>query len=240
MSQEQTTEKKVTDFYDKKYYQSENLHAIRPLEHYKKVFRFLGQVRTGARILDVGCGTGLFLKAAVQGGLHAHGVDISQRAVEISKKNVPEATVLLGKGEALPFDDKFFDYLFYGGTLEHFLDIDKGLSEGCRVAKDEAIFMIIVPNKNYWLWKVRGESGTHQKEIKELLLSRGEWVKIFNKHGLREINVYQDPWPWESVSIFKFKNPWRILRRLIYRVIWLFIPLQLTYQFVFLLKKEKS
>ena len=170
MSYANPTEKDVAEFYDNVYYKSETLHAIRPPSHYREIFNFLKPVKAGGKILDVGCGTGLFLKAALDAGLDAYGLDISQRAVEISNKNAPGARIIRGRGEELPFGDKFFDYIFYGGTVEHFLNVDKGLDEAIRVTNDDAKFLFVVPNKNYWLWRVRGESGTHQKEVKELLL----------------------------------------------------------------------
>src|SRR5437667_123446 len=108
------TEKEVVDFYDNVYYKTEKVHAIRPLEHYQKVFDFLKPVKSGSMILDVGCGTGLFLRAATDAGLEPYGIDIAPKAIEISKKYVPEAHLVVAKGEALPFENKFFDYVFYG------------------------------------------------------------------------------------------------------------------------------
>lgn len=234
------TKKEVADFYDSVYYKTETLHAIRPLAHYREMFEFLRPVKAGSKLLDIGCGTGLLLKAAASGGLTVFGIDISQKAVEFSQKAVPTATILCSVGEELPFENNFFDYIFFGGTLEHFIDPDKGLAEAVRVAKHDATFLIVVPNKNYWLWRVRGDSGTHQKELKELLLDFNGWEEMFKKHGLVPVKVYQDPWPYKSVAIFKFKNPWRIMRRLAYRIIWLFVPLRHTYQFAFVCKKIQT
>ena len=233
----QPTEQEVAQFYDTVYYKTETLHAIRPLAHYRKMVAFLQPIKRGGACLDIGCGTGLFLKAAEEAGLKVFGVDISQRAVDIAQQKVPTASVVRSKGEELPFEARMFDYIFFGGTLEHFMDVDRGLQEAIRVAKNDATFLIVVPNKDYWLWKVRGTYGTHQSELRELLLDRAGWESLFKRHGIKPVRAHHDPWPRESVTIFKFWNPWRILRRAVYRLIWLFVPLRYTYQFVFVCRR---
>jgi len=226
----------LADFYDRMY-ANEGMKAMRTLEHYQEMFAFIQPVRKGGKLLDIGCGTGYFLKTASEAGLDSYGIDISQVSVDLSKKTAPLAHVACSPGEHLQFESKSFDYIFFGGTLEHFLDPDKGLEEAYRVAKDDAEFLIVVPNKNYWLWRVRGEHGTNQREVQELLQNYDSWVGMFKRHGIVPVGVTHDPWPWKSVKIFKKKNPWNIARRIIYRFIWLFIPLRHTYQFVFVCKK---
>ena len=233
---EELTEEKLAGFYDRMY-THEGMKAMRTFEHYEKMFALIQPVRKGATLLDIGCGTGYFLKAASEAGLDSYGIDISEVSVEFSKKTAPLAHVIRSPGEKLPFESKTFDYIFFGGTLEHFLDPDKGLDEAVRVSKDDATFLIIVPNSRYWLWRVRGEYGTNQSKIRELLQDYDQWVAMFKKHGVTPISVTHDPWPWQSVKIFKKKNPWNIARRMVYRMIWWFIPLRWTYQFVFICKK---
>jgi len=229
------TEKEITDYYDK-IYSSKGINAMRPLGYYKQVFGYL-KAESGLNLLDVGTGTGHLLKTARESGLSVYGTDISPEAVRISRENVPDANLVVAPGENLPFKDEMFDYVVCFGSLEHFLDMDKGVNEMVRVAKPEAKYMIVVPNKNYFLWKARGVYGTKQKYMKETLMSYDEWKGFFERHGLKTTRVYHDPWPWQSVKIFKHKNPWRVIRRVTYRFIWLFIPLRFTYQFIFILNK---
>lgn len=230
------TEKEVVDYYDKIYWRK-GANSMRPFEYYKKVFRYFNTV-VGKKLLDVGVGTGYLLKAARDSGLGVSGVDISPESIKVAKEVVPSADLRVAPGENLPFENDFFDYVVCFGSLEHFLDMDKGVTEMTRVARSDAEFMIVVPNKNYFLWRFRGEYGTKQQNLKETLMSFQEWKEFFEKHGLSVTKVYHDPWPWQSVKIFKHKNPWRIIRRTIYRLIWLFIPLEYTYQFIFILNKK--
>ena len=229
------TEKEVVDYYDQ-IYRKKGISAMRPFDYYRQVFAYLRAV-SGKNLLDVGTGTGHLLKTAQEAGLKVYGTDISPEAIRVAKDNVPDADLVIAAGEDLPFPDKFFDYIVCFGSLEHFLDMDRGVSEMIRVAKLDAEYMIVVPNKNYFLWKLRGEYGTKQKDLKETLMNYDEWKEFFGKHGLEIEKVYHDPWPWQSVKIFKYLNPWRIARRAFYRLIWLFMPLKYTYQFIFILGK---
>ncbi len=231
------TEKEAAQYYDQ-IYGRKGVNAMRPYDYYKQVFDYLGKTVPGLKIADIGVGTGHILRVAVEKGLEAYGVDISSEAVRISRQNVPSAKLEVAPGEKLPFQDNFFDYVVCFGSLEHFIDMDKGISEMMRIAKRGAIFMIVVPNQNYFLWKLRGEFGTKQRNLKETLMDYSEWKGFLENHGLVVKKVYHDPWPWQSVKIFKHLNPWRILRRTTYRFIWLFMPLRYTYQFIFILHKK--
>ncbi len=56
----------------------------------------LGSAR---RVLDVGCGSGTLLDAAVAAGADAVGVDISSAMVEAARRRVPSATVLMADAQ---------------------------------------------------------------------------------------------------------------------------------------------
>ncbi len=60
-----------------------------PPHHYKNDHSFvLGRLRGFHRILDIGCGTGVFLKKAIELGFDAYGIDASNEMVNIAKERV--------------------------------------------------------------------------------------------------------------------------------------------------------
>ena len=70
----------------------------------------IGQLGLGARtrILDVGCGPGRHARALAQRGMLVHGVDISQRFVDLAREGAPEgATFERSDARALAFDAEF-------------------------------------------------------------------------------------------------------------------------------------
>ena len=66
-------------------------------------------VRPGDTVLEVGCGSGVFLRMAADRGARVFGVDAAPALVELARRRVPEAGVRTGDAEALPFADDSFD-----------------------------------------------------------------------------------------------------------------------------------
>lgn len=62
----------------------------------------------GDRVLDVGCGPGRHAIELAQRGVIVHGIDISDRFIEIARQNAPRgATFERGDARSLPFDSEF-------------------------------------------------------------------------------------------------------------------------------------
>ena len=229
------TLREIKKWYDKKHLAlGEN--AWRPFEEYSVFLKYLGP-EPGKKLLDVGCGTGYLLKSAEQKGLKTFGVDISTEGAKIAQKVSPDSSIAVASGEALCFPDRIFDYVTSIGVLEHFLNMEKGLQEMKRVARDDARFCIVVPNSEYFFWKLKGKKGTEQQDINEHLMPLAEWKKIFEKAGFRILNIYQDRWFARKDKLFASLNPIKILKRAIYKLIWAFLPLKFTYQFIFIMEK---
>jgi SAM-dependent methyltransferase len=68
-------------------------------------------LRRGQRALDVGCGPGALTRALADtlGGEHVAAVDPSEAFVAACRERVPGASVRVGVGERLPFEDSSFD-----------------------------------------------------------------------------------------------------------------------------------
>jgi ubiquinone/menaquinone biosynthesis C-methylase UbiE len=226
------TEQEIKDWYNKRY-ASGGINSMRPYEAYLIFLDYLGinGIQKDKKLLDVSCGTGFLLRAASKRGLETYGTDISKEAVKIAQKTSPKSILSVGKGEDLKFNDNTFDYVTCLGSLEHFLDMNMGLFEMKRVAKKNTKFCIMVPNSKFIL----EQPGTEQQDINENLLSLKQWGDIFIKNGFKILNIYQDRWPIEQIHIFSSANPLGILKRIIYKF---FLPLNYTYQFIFILKKR--
>ena len=65
-------------------------------------------LQPGMRVLDVGCGPGRHARALATRGLEVHGVDISQRFVDLARADAPAgATFARADARALAFDAEF-------------------------------------------------------------------------------------------------------------------------------------
>jgi 2-polyprenyl-3-methyl-5-hydroxy-6-metoxy-1,4-benzoquinol methylase len=68
------------------------------LKHYLTMLNLL-EPEPGRRLLDVGCGKGVFLFLASKRGLHTYGIDISKVAVDIARKVSSMSDIQVGLGE---------------------------------------------------------------------------------------------------------------------------------------------
>ena len=65
-------------------------------------------LQPGMRVLDVGCGPGRHAHAMAERGIEVHGIDISERFVELAREHAPSgATFERVDARALPFDTEF-------------------------------------------------------------------------------------------------------------------------------------
>ena len=95
--------------------------------------------RGDQNLLDAGCGTGGFLRWALDtGGLRtACGVDIVPTAVELARAEAPEADVRLGSILALPHASRSFDIVVCNDVIQHIAQDDAvpALTELARVTR---------------------------------------------------------------------------------------------------------
>ena len=102
----------------------------------------LGSAR---RVLDIGCGAGSLLEAAVAAGAEAVGADISPAMVEAARRRVPSATVvvadaqtadLLAAAPGAPFDRVVsrFGVMFFADQVAAFANIRAAAAPGARLA----------------------------------------------------------------------------------------------------------
>ena len=91
-------------------------------------------IGSGDRVLDVGCGTGVFLRLAADQGAEVTGLDASENLLAVARGRVPEAELHHGDLQTLPFPDGAFD-LVTGFTSFFFADdMVAALREAGRVA----------------------------------------------------------------------------------------------------------
>ena len=110
----------------------------------------------GKQLLEVGCGIGTDLVRFARGGAVVTGVDLSQTAIDLARRNfeahgVTAARLDVANAEALPFADNAFDVVYGHGVIQYTANPAALLSECHRVLKPggQAIFMVY--NRISWL-----------------------------------------------------------------------------------------
>ncbi|MBU4338251.1 class I SAM-dependent methyltransferase [Patescibacteria group bacterium] len=99
-------------------------------------------------ILDAGCAYGLMLER-FSSSFHKFGIDVSQYAIDIAQKRLPEANFKTGNiEERLPYEENFFDIVLANDLLEHLENPMMALKNIYRVLKKGGILYITTPNLN--------------------------------------------------------------------------------------------
>jgi 2-polyprenyl-3-methyl-5-hydroxy-6-metoxy-1,4-benzoquinol methylase len=106
----------------------------------------LESLKGKGRLLDIGCGVGIFAKMAQQRGWETHGVDISEEAVEIARSRAGVHAIAGTLTEAR-FPDRFFDVITLLDVFEHFPNPTVELEEIGRILKDDGLILLNTPNE---------------------------------------------------------------------------------------------
>jgi ubiquinone/menaquinone biosynthesis C-methylase UbiE len=158
----------------------------------------ISHVPVGAsRILDLGCGTGFFLAELEAKHPGSVGLDISHEMLKVSDEYVPDARLITGDAEKLPFQPGCFDTVFCKGSLHHTRD-HVGFLTNCRevLGQDGVLIMSEPCNDNPIIRFARallykksahfdeGDEGFSRKGIVGLCEAAGFEVTKVKKYGV--------------------------------------------------------
>ncbi len=117
----------------------------------EKLYRWRsGQVlrrlnKKNAKVLDVGCGRGLLLRAFQQQGCDVTGTEFSDGACRFARE-VLQLPVCVGLLPELKFPENNFDVVVMWHVLEHVSDPRPMVAEVARILRPGGLFLVAVPN----------------------------------------------------------------------------------------------
>ncbi|QDU69745.1 class I SAM-dependent methyltransferase [Engelhardtia mirabilis] len=158
----------------------------------------IGHVPPGSkRILDLGCGTGFFLAELEQHHPGSVGLDISHAMLKVSDQYVPDARLVTGDAEKLPFKPGVFDVVFCKGSLHHTRDHVAFLTHCRKALRPGGVLIMSEPcNDNPIIRLARailyrksqhfdvGDQGFTKKGIVSLCEQAGFKVTKVKKYGI--------------------------------------------------------
>ncbi len=146
------------------------------------------------KILEIGCGTGLFTSEIACTSNQIVAIDISKDLLDIARRKVNKKNVVFQIENAYKssFKDKSFDFIV-GSSVLHHLDEDLALQEFFRVLKDGGKIIFTEPNilnpqialqKNIaFIKKAVGDSPDEKAFLKWSL------EKKLKKYGFKDIEI---------------------------------------------------
>lgn len=221
----------IKSYYEERYVPEDMGPSRRSPATFRSFLDWL-EVEPGDTLLDVACGGGPLLQCAgsyIQG----YGIDLSERAIRLAQRRTSHASFSIGDMQHLPYADKTFGFITNIGGLEHVPDMEMALQEMVRVCADEGQLCIVVPNADFFWYKVLPIEGTQQSVMKEHLLTLDEWRNLIQNAGLTVLQVEVDPGP-DIRTDFGLGVFFRGILRRIALLATRLLPISSTYQFVFI------
>lgn len=115
-------------------------------------------IRPGQRILDIGCGSGIFSHWLAQRGLKVSAVDISPKLIDLGRRLYPEVDFQVGDAGHLAYRTGAFDAVSLCGVIHHFPEPAPVAAEVARVTKPGGSFFAFDPNRRnpfMYLYRVK-------------------------------------------------------------------------------------
>ena len=170
-------------------------------------------VRSDARVLDVGCGSGwasrLLAQKAHDGSVA--GIDIADEMIKVARDqspSFPNVEFQVASAEKLPFADGEFSHAFSMESLYYYADISQALREIKRVLGSGGLFVTVV---DLYQENAPTEQWVEQLKVPVQFLSIAEYTALFMRAGfvnVRDRRLY-DPAPIPadfSGSMFKTRE----------------------------------
>ncbi|HYM13964.1 MAG TPA: class I SAM-dependent methyltransferase [Dehalococcoidia bacterium] len=101
----------------------------------------------GARILDIGCGMGVYVRKLREFSNLVYGIDVDGKRLRAGAASTPG--LMLGASESLPFREASFDAVILNEVIEHVRDDAATLAEALRVVRPGGHIVIYAPNRLY-------------------------------------------------------------------------------------------
>jgi SAM-dependent methyltransferase len=162
-------------------YSDDELSALYPMDYYayqdnferggwKDIFKTILGCQSGTldpkfpapgRMLDLGCGSGWFLRRMRARGWETHGVEISNEAAELGRRKCG-LDIFTGTLKQANFPAAHFDYVRSNHSFEHISCPGETLDEIHRILRPDGKLLIAVPNgdglnskifRQYWWYR---------------------------------------------------------------------------------------
>ncbi|MFH1210114.1 MAG: class I SAM-dependent methyltransferase [archaeon] len=200
----------------------------------------LGNVK-GKKILDFGCGSGIYAKLLTKKGAIVKGFDISNKIIEIARKENPKLDLRIGSGYNIPFKEKF-DIVQASLVLDYFKDWDKVFKQVYNILNDKGYFVfslgnpiaectkkIKISNKKL---RVLGENDYFsEKRIYAFWTIENKKIKIYSYHKTYETIIkiilrngfeivgYKDTYPLKRAKT-SFPKDYKLFSKIPYFCVW--------------------
>jgi ubiquinone/menaquinone biosynthesis C-methylase UbiE len=143
----------------------------------------ISEMRSGDRVLDLGCGAGTFTAIAARSGARSViGVEIARAALTRARRDHPELDFRqIAASGPLPFDDNQFELVWASEVIEHIADTAAWLSEVRRVLVPGGRVALTTPNHGRLRLLVGG--------VERYSQPLGDHLHLYTQRSLRDLLI---------------------------------------------------
>jgi SAM-dependent methyltransferase len=180
-------DRRIARQFDHRFFDSERRHGYGGFSYNPRFWQpvipsFIERynLKSGMKVLDVGCAKGFFLYdlALAVPGIECHGIDISEYAIQNSLEEVRN-NLVVGNAKELPYEDNSFDLVIAVNTI-HNLEYDEcaqALREIQRVSRANSFVVLDSyrteeEKSRMFAWNLTGKT----------ILSVNDWLKFFDEN----------------------------------------------------------
>ncbi len=192
--------------------------SYEPYNHQKYQLEFFNKYNyegLGKTLLDIGCGSGFYMKYAEQKGLECYGIEFDEKFVSllIKKTNLKLLTFDTFNKE---FAGKTFDLIHIGHMLEHSINPDEILLFAKKYSNKNTILIIDGPlekNKCLSRWLIKTVSKIKNKKHNTYppqhvtFTNYYSQLSLFERNNLKKLNYETAEQMFPLPNHFTFKHP---------------------------------
>jgi len=148
-----------------------------------RAFAQSGVSLVGARVLDVGCGSGYLLHRLHENGAgECHGIDLMEKRIEMGREAYPTLKLRVASATELPYANGAFDVVTQFTCLSSILDDDVRLAvarEMQRVATGG--WVLSFDMRGLWLSRLAHRRASADDSTQTVALDRHELSRLFGE-----------------------------------------------------------
>lgn len=178
----------------------------------EKTMRLM-DLRSGERVLDLGCGAGWATRLLArmvgdgpEGFGQVVGVDVSDEMIRLARETSKEFENVLyvwGSAQQIPWEENYFDKVLSVESFYYYADQDRALSELFRVMAPRGRLFILI---NLYKDNVYSLQWVDKLKVPVHVRSEAEYIELLEKHAFEKVEARRIPDDTPTPDDYKTKS----------------------------------